>query len=33
MVVSRKYSLGFIEFLRGKFDVSDPKSIMIFLNR
>ena len=28
MMVSRKYSLGFIEFLRGKYDCSDVKSII-----
>lgn len=28
MMVSRKYSLGFIEFIRGKYDVSDAKSII-----
>ncbi len=27
-MVSRKYSLGFIEFLRGKYDCSDVKSII-----
>ena len=28
MMVSRKYSLGFIEFIRGKYDCSDVKSII-----
>lgn len=28
MMVSRKFSLGFIEFIRGKYDVCDPKSII-----
>lgn len=28
MMVSRKFSLGFIEFIRGKYDVSDVKSII-----
>lgn len=28
MMVSRKYSLGFIEFLRGRYDCSDVKSII-----
>lgn len=28
MMVSRRFSLGFIEFIRGKYDVSDPKSII-----
>ena len=27
-MVSRKFSLGFIEFIRGKYDVSDPKGII-----
>lgn len=28
MMVSRKFSLGFIEFIRGKYDVSDTKTII-----
>ena len=28
MMVSRKFSLGFIEFIRGKYDVSDAKTII-----
>lgn len=28
MMVSRRYSLGYIQFLRGKYDISDPKSII-----
>ena len=28
MMVSRKFSLGFIEFIRGKYDVSDAKSVI-----
>ena len=28
MMVSRKYSLGYIQFLRGKYDMSEPKSII-----
>ena len=28
LMVSRRFSLGFIEFLRGKYDISDPKSII-----
>ena len=28
MMVSRKFSLGFVEFIRGKYDVSDTKSII-----
>jgi len=28
MMVSRKFSLGFVEFIRGKYDVYDPKSII-----
>ena len=28
MMVSRKYSLGFVEFIRGKYDVSDVKTIV-----
>ena len=28
MMVSRKFSLGFIEFVRGKYDVSDAKTII-----
>ncbi|AAV50644.1 putative diphosphoinositol polyphosphate phosphohydrolase [Acanthamoeba castellanii mimivirus] len=28
MMVSRRFSLGFIEFIRGKYDVSDTKSII-----
>lgn len=28
MMVSRKFSLGFIEFIRGKYDVSDSKGII-----
>lgn len=28
MMVSRKYSLGFVEFIRGKYDVSDVSSII-----
>ena len=28
MMVSRRFSLGFIEFIRGKYDISDAKSII-----
>jgi 8-oxo-dGTP pyrophosphatase MutT (NUDIX family) len=28
MMVSRKFSLGFIEFIRGKYDISDPITII-----
>lgn len=33
MMVSRKYSLGFVQFIRGKYDLTHPQSIVVLFNQ